>query len=60
MGTVTVNAGRTGGMLVVDVDAIGTPAPLVDLEDRVAALDGTPSISPDPDGVRIRAEIPCG
>ncbi len=60
VGTVTVNAVRTGGMLVVDVDGIGPPARLVDLEDRVGALDGTLTIQPVSDGVRVRAEIPCG
>jgi len=60
VGAVTVNAVRDGGLLVVDVDAVSAPARLVDLEDRVAALDGTLTVEPDPEGVRIRAEIPCG
>ncbi|MDQ4037809.1 MAG: hypothetical protein M3313_05540, partial [Actinomycetota bacterium] len=59
-GAVTVNAERSGGVLVVDIDATGRPARLVDLEDRVGALDGTLTVQPDTDGVRIRAEIPCG
>ena len=61
VGTVTVNAVRTGGMLVVDIDGIGAPARFVDLQDRVGALDGTLTVEPAPGagGVRIRAEIPC-
>ena len=59
VGAVTVNAVRTDGLLVVDVDAVSAPARLVDLEDRVAALDGRLMVEPDPGGVRIRAEIPC-
>lgn len=60
VGPVTVHAVRTCGILVVDVDAKGWPARLVDLEDRVGALDGTLTIEPNPGGFRIRAEIPCG
>lgn len=59
VGAVTVNAVRRGDTLVVDVDAVSAPARVVELEDRVAALDGTLTVEPDPGGVRIRAEIPC-
>lgn len=49
------------GRLVVDVTGENAPAELIDLEDRVGALDGTLEVVRDPSGrVRIRAEIPCG
>jgi signal transduction histidine kinase len=60
-GTVTVSAARRDGTLVVDVEAEAQPEGLVDLEDRVGALDGTLAVEPALDGgFRIRAEIPCG
>jgi signal transduction histidine kinase len=61
VGPVRVTAVRNDGFLVVDVDATREPPGLLNLEDRVAALDGTLGVEPTPDGgVRIRAEIPCG
>ncbi len=60
-GTVSVSAARRDGTLVVDVEAEAEPDGLVDLEDRVGALDGTLAVEPALDGgFRIRAEIPCG
>ena len=60
VGAVTATAVHRDARLVVDVDAVRQPADLVDLEDRIGALDGTLRISPTPDGVHIRADIPCG
>ena len=59
-GAARVSATRRDGALVVDVDAEGEPDGLVDLEDRVGALDGRLAVEQAPGGrVRIRAEIPC-
>jgi len=47
--------------LVVDVEAEAESEGLLDLEDRVGALDGRLTVERAPGGgVRIRAEIPCG
>jgi signal transduction histidine kinase len=57
----SVEARRIDDVLVVDVivEPEG-PFDIVDLEDRVGALDGTVTIVPAPDGrTHLRAEIPC-
>jgi signal transduction histidine kinase len=60
-GAASVRAERRDCALVVDVEAEAEPKQLVDLEDRVGALDGRLDVERAPDGgVRIRAEIPCG
>jgi signal transduction histidine kinase len=60
-GAASVRAERRDGALVVDVEAEAEPEELVDLEDRVGALDGRLDVERAADGgVRIRAEIPCG
>jgi len=60
-GPVTVAVARRDGALVVDVEAEAEPEGLLDLEDRVGALDGRLDVEHASDGgVRIRAEIPCG
>ena len=60
-GAARVSAERRDGMLVVDVEAEAEPEGLLDLEDRVGALDGRLVVGRAADGgVRIRAEIPCG
>jgi signal transduction histidine kinase len=60
-GAVRVSAERRGGALVVDIEAEAEPEGLLDLEDRVGALDGRLGVERAADGgVRIRAEIPCG
>lgn len=47
--------------LVIEVEGYGAPRDLVDLEDRVGALDGSLEVVREPSGrVRIRAEVPCG
>jgi signal transduction histidine kinase len=60
-GTVTVGATRRDGELVVEITRDGdAPQELVDLQDRVGALDGRLEVLHEPGGrVRIRAEIPC-
>jgi signal transduction histidine kinase len=59
--TVTVDAARQDGQLVVEIDRDGdAPDDLIDLHDRVGALDGRLQVLHEPGGrVRIRAEIPC-
>jgi signal transduction histidine kinase len=60
-GAARVSAERHDGALVVDVEAEEKPEALVDLEDRVGALDGRLTVERTAGGgVRIRAEIPCG
>jgi signal transduction histidine kinase len=60
-GGVRVSAERRDAALLVDVEAEAEPEGLVDLEDRVGALDGRLAVEHAADGaVRIRAEIPCG
>jgi signal transduction histidine kinase len=58
--SLTVSAARAGDRLLVEVTSDGAPADIVELEDRVGALDGTLRVSREPSGgVRIQAEIPC-
>jgi signal transduction histidine kinase len=60
-GVARVRAERRDGTLVVDVEAGAEPEGLLDLEDRVGALDGRLAIEHAAAGtVRVRAEIPCG
>jgi signal transduction histidine kinase len=60
-GAARVSAERRDGTLVVDVEAEAEPEGLLDLEDRVGALDGRLGVERlTGDRVRIRAEIPCG
>ncbi len=58
---VSVSVERTGGLLVVDVEADDSDGRLAvtDLEDRVGAVDGRVAVSRGATGVRIRAELPC-
>jgi signal transduction histidine kinase len=64
--TARVTAARTGGQLVltVDDDGVGGARPsagggLAGLADRLAALDGTLTVSSQPgSGTHVRAEIP--
>lgn len=57
----SVSARRVDERLVVEVDAEGSqPGILIELEDRVGALDGIVRDMPLPNGrIRIHAEIPC-
>ncbi len=60
-GPALASAERRDGVLVVDVEAEAEPEGLLELEDRVGALDGNLAVERAPGGgVRIRAEIPCG
>jgi len=60
-GTALASAECRDAVLVVDVEAKAEPEGLLDLEDRVGALDGRFAVERAPGGgVRIRAEIPCG
>ena len=60
-GAVSVTAVRTHAQLIIEVDAASEPPSLVDLQDRVAALDGTLDVHPASAGhLCIRAVIPCG
>jgi signal transduction histidine kinase len=55
-----VCAARRGIRVVVEVAGDGEPSGLVELEDRVGALDGSLEVVREPGGqVTIRAEIPC-
>jgi signal transduction histidine kinase len=55
-----VGASRRDGLLVIEVEGDSAPDKVVDMEDRVGALDGTLSVVRDASGrVTIRAEIPC-
>jgi len=53
-----VNVGRDGGRLVVTVEDDGSDrtSSMVELADRVGALDGRLAVEP----TRLRAELPCG
>jgi signal transduction histidine kinase len=59
--TVTIGVTRRDGQLVVDIERDGdTPEDLIDLQDRVGALDGRLEVLHQPGGrIRIRAEVPC-
>jgi signal transduction histidine kinase len=60
VGAASVSADRRDGILVIDVEVEAAPEGLLDLEDRVGALDGHIGVERTADGrVRIRAEIPC-
>jgi signal transduction histidine kinase len=60
-GAARVSAARRDGALVVEVETEAEPDGLLELEDRVGALDGRVAVERAPGGgVRIRAEIPCG
>jgi signal transduction histidine kinase len=59
-GPARVSAEWRDGVLVVDVETEAVPESLVDLEDRVGALDGKLAVTPAQCGrVRIRVDIPC-
>ncbi len=59
-GAARVSATRRDGALLVVVKTETEPQGLVDLEDRVGALDGRVAVERAPGGgVRIRAKIPC-
>ena len=58
--SLTVSAAHPQDRLLVEVVSDSAPAEIVELEDRLGALDGTLEVSREASGrVRIRAEIPC-
>jgi signal transduction histidine kinase len=58
--TLKVSAERRNGRLVVEVEGDSAPAEIIELEDRVGALDGSVAVVHGPDGrAKLRAEIPC-
>jgi signal transduction histidine kinase len=60
MGQVRMDARRRDGRLLVEVEGDRVPVHIVDIEDRVGALDGFVAVLRRPGGrVTIRAEIPC-
>jgi signal transduction histidine kinase len=51
---------RRDGVLVVEVETAAEPETLVELQDRIGALDGRLGVERTPSGgVRLYAEIPC-
>lgn len=54
-----VDVERRDGRLVIEVEGDGGPGELVELEDRVGALDGTLRVGDHGERVRVTAEIPC-
>lgn len=60
-GRVVVDAHRENGTLLVDLCASGPPVSLVEVEDRVAALDGRLDVTRAPGGdTTVRVALPCG
>jgi signal transduction histidine kinase len=60
VGAKRIAAYRVNNTLVVEVDATSAPERLIDLQDRVGAVDGAVNLTPDLGGsVKLRAEIPC-
>jgi hypothetical protein len=59
VGPARVSIVRRGNTLVVDAVTARQPERLVDIEDRLGALDGAVRTEHTDDGVRILAEIPC-
>jgi signal transduction histidine kinase len=59
-GATHIAAHSRDGKLIVEVDAAEAPRRLVELQDRVGAIDGSLRVTASPGGsVSIRAEIPC-
>jgi signal transduction histidine kinase len=54
-----IEATRSDGLLVLDLESNGVIDDATSLEDRLGALDGTFTIAAEPDRIRIRAVIPC-
>jgi hypothetical protein len=59
-GVLTVSAERRDGMFALALECEHPPADVIDLEDRVGALNGSLAVVLEASGVvTIRAEIPC-
>jgi hypothetical protein len=57
---VLVTAVEDDGRLGIEIDGDRPPPDLIDLEDRVGALDGTLELKRPGDGeARLVADIPC-
>jgi signal transduction histidine kinase len=55
-----VSAARCGDRLVVEIECDRAPEQIIELRDRIGALDGSLAVVQAPGGgVTIRAEIPC-
>ncbi|HKY46486.1 MAG TPA: histidine kinase [Acidimicrobiia bacterium] len=60
-GATRVRAVRRDGNLIIEMAASGPPERIVELEDRIGALNGAIAVRERPGGaVDLRAEIPCG
>ena len=59
---ITVRTSRSDARLHIEIYSVGTlDDDLIDLEDRIGALDGELAVVPGPPGhTTIRAELPCG
>jgi signal transduction histidine kinase len=59
-GAASASVERRDGVLVVEVETEAEPETLVELQDRIGALDGRLGAERTPSGgVRLHAEIPC-
>jgi signal transduction histidine kinase len=58
-GDAAVHAQHVDGRLHLDVVAEAAPDTLVELEDRVGALDGWVRVERDEEAIHVRSEIPC-
>lgn len=58
-GGARVNVTNGGDVLIVDVETTSEQETLIDLEDRVGALNGSLKVEKSGGGAKIRAEIPC-
>jgi signal transduction histidine kinase len=59
--SVTVDADRHGGKLLVEVETTDSDVDVLELEDRVRAADGLLEVTRSADGrLTICAEVPCG
>jgi signal transduction histidine kinase len=54
-----VEATRSNGLLTLDLESDGELDDATSLQDRIGALDGTLTITAEPNRIRIRVEIPC-
>jgi hypothetical protein len=61
-GGARIRAVPAQGRLLIDIETDGGPPDeVIDLEDRIGALDGRLAIERlEPVGTRIHAELPCG
>jgi signal transduction histidine kinase len=61
VGPVRAVASRQRDVLVIDIDSVAVPDPLVELQDRVGAIGGQLDVTAtDVASVHIHAALPCG